>query len=154
METPNVLVVFGKGDDRYDIIRSEILSAEDKVLVGLPVHEISRCYKRSREAALPAARRAGKTKKRGAGQPSQEESGVKSLVGRKVKSRDGQFVGHVIVNAEKCILVLGHHHYKFDIPLSKIQQIGRDVILSQGYEAVFAYSKPRTPSLSVNKVSV
>lgn len=77
---------------------------------------------------------------------------TKSLVGRKVKSRDGQFVGHAITDADKSIIVLGHHHYRFDIPKSKIQQITKDVILSQEYEKIFTYSKPSTKS--IDKVSM
>lgn len=53
----------------------------------------------------------------------------------------------MIVDANKSIIVLGHHHYRFDIPKSKIEQIGKDVNLSQGYETIFAYFKPKTMSM-------
>lgn len=150
LETPNIIVVFGEGDDRYDIIKSEILSTRDTVLIGLPLHEIAKRYKRRREAALPVPRPA-RTPKR-AERSTSKEPHTKSLVGRKIKSRDGQFVGHVIVDADKSIIVLGHHHYRFDISKSKIQQIGKDVILSQAFETIFTYSKPRTTS--IQKASV
>jgi sporulation protein YlmC with PRC-barrel domain len=150
LETPNVIVVFGEGDDRYDVIISEILSTKDTVLIGLPLYEIARRYKKSREAALPVPRLERTPKK--VERSNSYKLHARSLVGRKVKSRDGQFVGHVITDAEKSIVVFGHHHYRFDIPKAKIQQIGKDVILTQGYEAVFAYSKPR--AASVHKVSV
>lgn len=149
-ETPNIIVVFGEGDDRYDIIRSEILSTRDTVLIGLPLYEIARRYRRTREAVMPISSpsRTPKTTERS----NSKAPHAKSLVGRKVKSRDNQFVGHVIVDADKSIIVLGHHHYRFDIPKSKIQQIGKDVILSQGFETIFTYSKPRPTS--IHKVSV
>lgn len=89
--------------------------------------------------------------KRGERSNSQELH-TKALVGRKVKSQDGQFVGHVIVNADKNIIVLGHHHYRFDIPKSKIEQISKDVNLSQGYEMIFAYSV--SGPMSIHKVKV
>lgn len=151
LETPNAIVVFGEGDDRYDIIRSEILSTRDTVLIGLPLYEIARRYKRSREAALPVPRPA-RIPKRGE-RSNPQELGIKSLVGRKAKSRDGQFVGHVVVDAGKSIIVLGHHHYRFDIPKSKIQQIDKDVILSQEYETIFTYSKSGTASIHKVKVT-
>lgn len=150
LETSNVIVVFGEGDDRYDIIRSEILNTKDAVLIGLPLHEIAKRYKKSREAALPVLGLA-RTPKRVKWSNSRELH-TKSLVGRKIRSRDGQFVGHVIADANKSIIVLGHHHYRFDIPKSKIQQIRKDIILSQEYGTIFAYSKPRTTS--IDKVSV
>lgn len=150
LETPNIIVVFGEGDDRYDVIRSEIVSTKDKVLISLPLYEIARRYKKSREAALPVPR-LERTPKR-VERSNSHELHAKSLVGRKVKSRDGQFVGHAITDADKSITVLGHHHYRFDIPKSKIQRISKDVILNQEYETIFTYSKPRTTS--IDKVSV
>jgi sporulation protein YlmC with PRC-barrel domain len=144
-ETPNVIVVFGEGDDRYDVIRSEILSTRGTVLIGLPLYEIARRYKKTREAALPVCRSPRAPKK--AERPNSEKLRTKSLVGRKIKSQDGQFVGHVIVDADKSVIVFGHHHYRFDIPKSKIREIGKDVILSQGYEAIFTYCKPGIASI-------
>jgi hypothetical protein len=125
------------------------MSTKDTILIGLPLYEIARCYKKSREAALPVPGLA-RTPKR-VGRSNAHELHTKSLVGRKLKSRDGQFVGHVIADAAKSIIVLGHHHYRFDIPKSKIQQVSKDVILSQEYEMIFTYSKPRTTS--IDKVS-
>ncbi|AIC16158.1 hypothetical protein NVIE_018990 [Nitrososphaera viennensis EN76] len=120
------------------------------VLIGLPLYEIARRYKKSREAAMPVPR-LERTPER-VERSNSHELHTKSLIGRKVKSRDDQFVGHVIADADKSIIVLGHHHYRFDIPKSKIQQITKDVILSQEYETIFTYSKPRTTS--IDKVSV
>jgi hypothetical protein len=141
LETPNIIVVFGEGDERYDIIKSEILSARDTVSIGLPLYEIARRYKRSREAALPVPRPARMPKR--AKRSNSKELHIKSLVGRKLKSRDGQFVGHVIVDADKNIIVFGHHHYRFDIPKPGIRKIDKEVILNHEYSAVFKYSRPR-----------
>jgi hypothetical protein len=151
LETPNVIVVFGEGDDRYDIIRSEILSTRDTVLIGLPLYEIAQRYKRSREAALPVPRPFRKPKRGERSNP--KELGMKSLVGKKVKSRDGQFVGHVMIDVDGSIIVFGHHHYRFDIPKSKIQQISKDVILNQEYETIFRHSKSEIPSIHKVKVT-
>jgi sporulation protein YlmC with PRC-barrel domain len=125
------------------------MSTKETVLIGLPLYEIAKRYKKSREAALPVPGLA-RTPKRVERSNSQELH-TKSLVGRKIRSRDGQFVGHVVADADNNIIVLGHHHYRFDIPKSKIQQINKDVILGQEYETIFTYSKPM--ATSVDKVS-
>ena len=58
----------------------------------------------------------------------------------------------MIVDADKSMIVLGHHHYRFDIPKLKIEQIGKDVNLSQEYAMIFAYSK--SGPMSIHKVKV
>ncbi|MCI0560116.1 MAG: hypothetical protein MN733_16630, partial [Nitrososphaera sp.] len=51
--TSDKIVVFGHGDDRYDIPRSAIRFAAANVLVDMPFHEIVRKFKVSREDPLP-----------------------------------------------------------------------------------------------------
>jgi hypothetical protein len=48
-ETSDKIVVFGEGDDRYDIPKDKIRSAAANVLIDLPFHEIVKSYKASRE---------------------------------------------------------------------------------------------------------
>lgn len=144
LETPNVIIVFGEGDDRYDILKSEILSAKDNIQVGLPLYEIVRRYRRSREAALPTSRTSGLPED---GRPARSKSlHSKLLVGKKVKSSDGDFIGHAIVESDKAFIVFGHHHYRFDIPKSKIRQIKKDIILGLRYEETFQYSRLKKAS--------
>src|SRR5579884_4051336 len=52
-ETKDKIIVFGEGDDRYDIPKSEVRFAAANVLIDLPFHEIVRKYKVSREEPLP-----------------------------------------------------------------------------------------------------
>jgi hypothetical protein len=49
VDTNDKIVVFGDGNDRYDIPKSEIKMAGRNVLIGLNVYEIARKYKVSRE---------------------------------------------------------------------------------------------------------
>lgn len=146
-ETHNVIVVFGEGDDRYDILKSEILRSKDNIRIGLPLYEIARRYKRSREAALPISRKSGLPE--GSRRASSKVPYSNLLVGKKVKSNDGDFIGHAIAEFGKTFVVFGHHHYRFDIPKSKIKQVGNDIILGLRYEEAFQYSRlkeafPRT----------
>jgi sporulation protein YlmC with PRC-barrel domain len=48
-DTNDKIVVFGDGNDRYDIPKSEIKMVGRNVLIGLNVYEIARKYKVSRE---------------------------------------------------------------------------------------------------------
>jgi hypothetical protein len=48
-ETDDTIVVFGEGDDRYDIPKSAIRFASRNVLIDLPFYEIVRKYKISRD---------------------------------------------------------------------------------------------------------
>lgn len=138
-ETPNVIVVFGKGDDRYDILKSEILRSKNDIRVGLPLYEIARRYKRSREAALPISRTSDPPE-------GSRQAYSNLLVGKKVKSRDGDFIGHAIAEFHKTFVVFGHHHYRFDIPKSKIKRAGNDIILGLRYEEAFHYSRLKEAS--------
>jgi hypothetical protein len=52
-ETKDKIVVFGEGDDRYDIPKSAIRFAAGNVLIDLPFHGIVRKYKVSRKESLP-----------------------------------------------------------------------------------------------------
>jgi hypothetical protein len=52
-ETSDKIVVFGEGDDRYDIPKSAIRFAAANVLIDLPFHEIVKNYKVRREEPLP-----------------------------------------------------------------------------------------------------
>ena len=53
-ETDDKIVVFGGGDDRYDIPKSEIVAAGRNVIVGIDFPELLK-YKVDRNAPLPTA---------------------------------------------------------------------------------------------------
>jgi hypothetical protein len=52
-ETNDKIVIFGEGDDRYDIPKEAIRFASRNVLIDLPFYEIVRKYKVSRHDPLP-----------------------------------------------------------------------------------------------------
>jgi hypothetical protein len=55
-ETEDKIIVFGGGDDRYDIPKEEIKFVSGNVLIDLPFYEIVRKYKVSRSDPLPAGK--------------------------------------------------------------------------------------------------
>ncbi|HZC49335.1 MAG TPA: hypothetical protein VE244_09765, partial [Nitrososphaeraceae archaeon] len=55
-ETDDKIVVFGGGDDRYDIPKSDIQQVGANVLIGLPLYEIVKKYKVSRQEPLPTGK--------------------------------------------------------------------------------------------------
>jgi adenylate cyclase len=52
-ETEDKIIVFGEGNDRYDIPKSVIRTTRRNVLIGLNLYEIANKYKVSREEILP-----------------------------------------------------------------------------------------------------
>jgi hypothetical protein len=55
-ETPDKIVVFGDGKDRWEIPITEIQTVSNNVLIGLKFEDIDKKYKVSRDSALPSAR--------------------------------------------------------------------------------------------------
>ena len=55
-ETPDKIIVFGGGDERFDIPISEVQQVGANVLIGLKVYDIVRKYKVSRKEPLPTSR--------------------------------------------------------------------------------------------------
>ena len=52
-ETFDKIVVFGEGNDRYDVPKSEIQTTGRNVLIGLNLYEIASKYKVNRQEPLP-----------------------------------------------------------------------------------------------------
>ena len=56
-ETPDKIIVFGGGDERYDIPISEIQQVGANVLIALNMYDIVTKYKVSRKDPLPTSRK-------------------------------------------------------------------------------------------------
>ena len=54
-ETEDKIVIFGEGNDRYDVPKSEIQTTGRNVLIGLNIHEIANKYKVNRQEPLPTS---------------------------------------------------------------------------------------------------
>ena len=144
-ETDDKIIVFGAGDDRYDILKSEIRFLSGGVLIDLPFYEIVRKYKVSRARPLPA----GKDDKDqwirhdNLDFASYEQEYPKSLFNKGVRTRYEEHVGHIVKETEDKVVVWGHYDWRFDIPKSKIIAVGRNVILGMDYEGIFQYQVDR-----------
>jgi sporulation protein YlmC with PRC-barrel domain len=123
-ETNDRIVVFGEGDDRYDIPTSKIRFAAGNVLVDLPEPIDLATY----EGKYP-----------------------KSLFNKGVRTQDEEHVGHVMKETDDKVVVWGHYDRRFDAPKSKIVAVGRNVILGMNYPDVFKYKVERSARLPDGK---
>lgn len=139
-ETEDKIVVFGEGDDRYDILKTEIQTTGRNVLIGLPFYEIVRRYKKSRKEALPTSKPASRwVYTRDVDLATYEKKYPHSLFNKGVRTKDEEHLGHVMMETEGKIVVFGHYNYRFDIPKSKILAVGRNVVLDMEYPTAFKY---------------
>jgi hypothetical protein len=148
-ETSDKIVVFGEGDDRYDIPKEMIRFAAANVLVDLPFHEIVKNFKVSREEPLPIDKaRVHSTKMpEPADLATYEGKYPTSLFNKGVRTQDEEHVGHVMTEAGDKIVIWGHYNWRFDVPRSKIIAVGRNVILGMDYDEVFKYKIDRNSTL-------
>ncbi|HEX7032343.1 MAG TPA: hypothetical protein VF172_05030 [Nitrososphaera sp.] len=148
-ETDDKIVVFGGGDDRYDIPISKIKFAAGNVLIDMPLYEIVKKYKVSREEPLPAGKavRDPWTRPDNIDLASYERQYPKSLFNKGVRTQDEEHVGHVVKETDDQIVIWGHYDYRFDVPKSKIIAVGRNVILGMDYQDVFKYRVDREKPL-------
>jgi RNase P/RNase MRP subunit p29 len=148
-ETDDKIVVFGGGDDRYDIPKSQIRFTSGNVLIDLPMYDIAKRYKISRTEPLPT----GKATKDPWTIPGNvdlatyERQYPKSLFNKGVRTQDEEHVGHVMKETDNTIVIWGHYDWRFDIPKSKIIAVGRNVILGMDYQDVFQYKVDRNAPL-------
>jgi hypothetical protein len=148
-ETDDKIVVFGGGDDRYDIPKSKIKFTAGNVLIDLPLYEIVKKYKVSREEPLPAGKSVKDpwTRPENIDLATYERQYPKSLFNKGVRTQDEEHVGHVVKETGSKIVVWGHYDYRFDVPKSKIVAVGRNVILGMDYQDIFKYRVDRDKPL-------
>lgn len=146
-EAEDVIVVFGRGDDRYDIPKSAIKFAAGNVLIDLPFHEIVRKYKVSRDAPLPSSKKDPWTSAGDVDMSSYEKQYPRSLFNKGVRTQDEEHLGHVMKETDDKIVVWGHYDWRFDVPKSKIIAAGRNVILGMNYSEAFKYKVDRNAPL-------
>ncbi|MEW5840246.1 hypothetical protein [Nitrososphaera sp.] len=150
-ETEDKIVVFGDGDERYDILKTEIKSAaggSNTVAVDLPFYEIVRRYRKSRKDPLPTGAKVKKwLSTADVDLASYEKKYPNSLFNKGVRTQDEEHVGHVMKETADKIVVFGHYDYRFDVPKSKIIAVGRNVILGIDYGHIFKYRVDRNAPL-------
>jgi hypothetical protein len=146
-EAEDVIVVFGQGDDRYDIPKSDIKFAAGNVLVDLPFYEIVRRYKVSRDKPLPSSKKDPWKNTSDVDMATYEKQYPSSLFNKGVRTQDEEHLGHVMKETDDMIVVWGHYDWRFDVPKSKIIAVGRNVILGMNYNDAFKYKVDRNTPL-------
>lgn len=150
-ETGDKIVVFGEGNDRFDIPKDKIRFASRNVLIDLPFYEIVRQYKVSRDEPLPTDTAPispwPKEWPPDVDLATYEGRYPKSLFNRGVRTKDEEHVGYVMKETDDMIVIYGHYDWRFDVPKSKIIAVGRNVILDMDYPEVFRYRVDRNAPL-------
>jgi class 3 adenylate cyclase len=133
-ETFDKVVIFGEGNDRYDIPKSEIQTTGRNVLIGLNLNEIANKYKVSREEPLPTTIPIENwTQGENLDLATYERKYPKSLFNKGVRVLNEDHVGHVMKETDDKIVIFGDYNYRFDVPKSKIKEVGRNVILNMDF---------------------
>ena len=147
-ETPDKIVVFGGKNERYDIPISEIKQVGANVLIGLPLSEIEKKYKVSREEPLPTSRQDPWTENDGMINLSTYEGKYpNSLFNKGVRANNEDDVGYILKETKDKIVVFGYSNQRFDIPKSHIIAVGRNVILDIDFPEIFRYQVDRNAPL-------
>jgi sporulation protein YlmC with PRC-barrel domain len=147
-ETPDKIVVFGGGHERYDIPISEIQQVGANVLIGLKLYDIVKKYKVSRKDPLPTSRKDPWTSPDSdIDLGTYEKQYPKSLFNKGVRAKNEDHIGHVMKETDDKIVVFGESNYRFDIPKSKIIAVGRNVIVDMDYPEIYKYQVDKNAPL-------
>src|ERR671910_92170 len=157
-ETPDMIVVFGGGDERYDIPISEVQQVGANVLIGLKMYDVVTKYKVNRKEPLPTSRKdPWSSPASHIDLGTYEKEYPKSLFNKGVRAKNEDDVGHVMKETDDKIVVFGQSNYRFDIPKSHIIAAGRNVILDMDFPEIFKYHVDRNAPLptgeSVEKIN-
>ncbi|HZD83298.1 MAG TPA: adenylate/guanylate cyclase domain-containing protein [Nitrososphaeraceae archaeon] len=133
-ETFDKIVVFGEGNDRYDIPKSEIQTTGRNVLIGLNFYEIAKRYKVNRQEPLPTTVPLEHwTQGKNIDLASYERKYPKGLFNKGVRVLNEDHVGHVMKEIGDKVVIFGDYNYRFDVPKSRIKEVGRNVILNMDF---------------------
>ena len=158
-ETEDKIVVFGEANGRYDIPKSEIQTTGRNVLIGLNFYEIANKYKINCEEPLPATIPIEHwTQGENLDLASYERKYPKGLFNKGVRILNEDHVGHVMKETDDKIVIFGSFGYRFDVPKSKIKEVGRNVILNMDFsELASKYKVDRNAPLptgeSIEKIN-
>jgi hypothetical protein len=66
---------------------------------------------------------------------------------RGVMALDSPYIGHVMKETDGKIVIFGSFGYRFDVPKSKIKEVGRNVILNMDVNELMKYKVDRDAPL-------
>ncbi|MGD1836884.1 MAG: hypothetical protein ACPKPY_02345 [Nitrososphaeraceae archaeon] len=147
-QAPDLIVVFGGKNHRYDIPIQEVTHVGNEVLIELSLDEIEKKYKRNRADPLPTSRDIPMYR-------SNEEMDYNSfeqkyrnaLFNKKCIASDHSFVGHIMKETDDAIIIFGNSDYRYDIPKSHVLKVGSDVTLNIDFPEIFQYKVDWNASL-------
>jgi hypothetical protein len=147
-ETEDKIIVFGQGNDRYDIPKSAIQMTGRNVLIGLSFSEIVKKYGTLREEPLPTSLPSEEwIQGMNLDLATYERKYPKSLFNKGVRIENEDSIGHIVRETSDSIVIFGSYDYRFDVPKSKIKEVGRNVILSLDYSELFKYKVDKSDPL-------
>ena len=147
-ETEDKIIVFGQGNDRYDIPKSVIQMTSRNVLIGLTFSEVVKKYRAIREEPLPTSLPSEEwIQGMNLDLATYERKYPKSLFNKGVRIENEDSIGHIMRETDDKIVIFGSYDYRFDVPKSKIIAVGRNVILGMDYNDVFKYKVDRNAPL-------
>jgi hypothetical protein len=147
-ETEDKIVIFGERNDRYDIPKSEIQMTSRNVLIGLKLDEIANKYKVKHDAPLPTTLPSEYwTQGENLDLASYERKYPKGLFNKGVRVLNEDHIGHVMKETDDKIVIFGSFGYRFDVPKSKIKEVGRNVILNMDVNELMNYKVDRDAPL-------
>ena len=133
-ETDDKIIVFGQGKNRYDIPKSVIQMTGRNVLIGLNLSEVIKKYRATREEPLPTSIPSEEwIQGMNLDLATYERKYPKSLFNKGVRIENEDSIGHIMRETDDRIVIFGSYDYRFDVPKSKIKEVGRNVILSLDY---------------------
>jgi hypothetical protein len=143
-ETDDKIIVFGQGNDRYDILKSVIQMTSRNVLIGLSLYEVVKKYRVTREEPLPTEEW---IQGMNLDLAAYERKYPKPLFNKGVRIENEDSIGHIMRETDDRIIIFGSYDYRFDVPKSKIKEVGRNVILSLDYSELFKYKVDKSAPL-------
>jgi hypothetical protein len=147
-ETGDKIIVFGEGNERYDIPKSEIQMTSRNVLIGRNLDEITKKYKASRDEPLPTTvPQEHWTQGENLDLATYERKYPRSLFNKGVRVLNEDHVGHIMKETDDKIVIFGSFGYRFDVPKSEIKEVGRNVILNMDINELMKYKVDRNAPL-------
>ena len=144
-EIDDKIVVFGEKNDRYDIPKSEIQTTGRNVL---KLDGISNKYKVKHDDPLPTTIPVEHwTQGENLDLATYERKYPKGLFNKGVRVLNEDHVGHIMKETDDKVVVFGSFGYRFDVPKSKIKEVGRNVILNMDINEMMKYKVDRDAPL-------
>ncbi|MFZ0264104.1 MAG: hypothetical protein WAL42_03390 [Nitrososphaeraceae archaeon] len=151
-ETKDKIIIFGQGNVRYDIPKSVIQMTGRNVLIGLNLSEVVKMYQVMREEPLPTSIPSEEwIQGMNLDLATYERKYPKSLFNKGVRIENEDSIGHIMRETDDRIVIFGSYDYRFDVPKSKIKEVGRNVILNLDYSELFEYKVNKSAPLPTVK---